>query len=336
LGSAVRSLLGIYRDGHPTEKATRLAERKLEGVVRMQITLQGQPGAMKDPRVLSAMREMQTWLSRHPDVASTLSLATFVREMHRVVVGKPAIPDTRAAVASLLLMAEGEERMGRFVDYPYSKARILIGAVDMGARKYLPLAKKVDALAKRLFGPLGVKARVTGTSLVAYRGINRLVLDLLTSLSLAFGVIAVVLICVFRSVRVGLLSLVPNIMPLSVGLGFMSLAGMRLEPATVIVFSIALGIAVDDTIHFVARYREEALGGRSPAEAVQVAIRTAGRAMVFTSLVLVTGFAATLTSNFPGSAHFGMVNIVILSTALLTDLTLTPACLMVFRPWARR
>jgi len=92
-----------------------------------------------------------------------------------------------------------------------------------------------------------------------------MVRDLATSLSVAFLVIAAVLALVFRSLRAGLVSLIPNVMPLAVGLGFMTLAGIQLQSATVITFSIALGIAVDDTIHFFARYREELQLGETPA-----------------------------------------------------------------------
>jgi len=339
LGSQVEVnnyLLGIYREGHPTTYATRLAERKLEGVVQMQVSLVGKPGQMKDPRVLEAMHRLEVWLGEQPQVTTSLSLATFLREMHRVVVGRPGIPESRRGVAELLLMSEGEERVNRFVDYPYGRARVLIGCRDIGARQFLPLAARVDRRAKRIFAPVGVRARVTGTGLVAYRGINRLVLDLLTSLSLAFVVIAIVLALVFRSLRIGLVSLIPNVMPLAVGLGFMTLAGIRLEPATVIVFSIALGIAVDDTIHFFSRYREEVQGGRAPEDAVRKTMATAGRAMVFTSLVLMSGFSVTFASNFRGTANFGLVGIVIFTTALWADLLVTPACLLVFRPWSRR
>jgi uncharacterized protein len=339
LGSQVEInnyLLGIYREGNPTMQATRLAERKLEGVVRLQVSLVGPAGSMKDPRVLRAMYQLQRWLERQPGVTSSISLVTFIREMHRVVVGQAAIPDTRRGVAALLLMAEGEERINRFIDYPYGKARILVTMRDVGAKRFLPLADRTAARLDRLFSGLGVKARVTGTSLVAYRGINKLVTDLLTSLSVAFLIIAIVLALVFRSLRIGLLSMLPNALPLAVGLGYMTVAGIRLAPATVIIFSIALGIAVDDTIHFFSRYREEVQGGRSAGEAVRATLRTAGRAMVFTSLVLVSGFSVTVLSNFPGTANFGELGAVILLTALFTDLLVTPSCMLVFRPWGAR
>ncbi len=333
-------LLGIYRDDHPMIEATRLAEARLEGMIRMQVSFEGPRDSMKDPRVLRGMLQVQRWMAARPEVTAGLSAANFVQEMHRAVLGKRAIPDSSEGVAQLLLLAEGETGMSRFVNYAYSRARIDFSLRDVGARTYLALAERLrrelPALQGRPGLPEGVTARVTGTSLVAYRGINMLVTDLLYSLSLALGVIAVFLSLLFRSLRIGLISLLPNVIPLAVGLGFMRIAGMRLEPVTVMIYSIALGIAVDDTIHFMVRYREESLGGATPAEAARATLRTAGRAMVYTSAVLIVGFAVTLTSNFPGTVRFGLLAIIILSAALVTDLLLTPACMILFKPWNKK
>jgi predicted RND superfamily exporter protein len=336
LGSQVevdRHLLGAFREGHPIIAATRLAERKLEGIAQLELSLVGRPGQMKDPAVLEAMQRLQERLEQRRTITSTLSLATYVRELHKAVVGKLRIPDSRRGVASLLLMAEGEERLGRMVDFPYASSRIHIGCRDIGARQTLALADQVTRQAQEVFAPLGIRTRVTGTQLVGYRGTNRLVRDLALSLTVAFLVIAVVLAITFRSVRAGLVSLIPNVTPLAVGLGFMTLSGIRLQPGTVICFSIALGIAVDDTIHFFSRYREELTRGAAPDDAIRTTMTTAGRAMVFTSVVLICGLMVSLGSNFNSTAAFGRVAIVILASALLTDLLVTPACLLVFKPW---
>ena len=330
-------LLGIYREDHPMIEATRLAEAKLEGVIRMQVSFEGRADSMKDPRVLNTMLRVQRWMGKRPEVTAGLSAASFIQEMHRAVMGTRAIPASSEGVAQLLLLAEGETGMSRFVNYAYSRARIDFALRDVGARAYLALAEQLkEQLPSLLNLPPGVTARVTGTSLVAHRGINTLVTDLLFSLSLALAIIAVFLSLLFRSARIGLMSLLPNVIPLAVGLGFMRITGMRLEPVTVMIYSIALGIAVDDTIHFMVRYREEALAGATPVESIRATLRTAGRAMVFTSAVLIAGFSVTLTSNFPGTVRFGLLAIVILATALLTDLLLTPACMMILRPWNRK
>ena len=159
---------------------------------------------------------------------------------------------------------------------------------------------------------------------------------LVTSLSLALVIIALVLVLFFRSIKVGLLSLIPNSMPLATGLLVMAAGGLVLDPTTVLVFSVALGIAVDDTIHFVARYREEIGRGASVEQAVRSTLATAGQAMVVTSTILVSGFAILLFSNFPSTRSFGLVGMVVLGAALCTDLVVTPACLLTFRPWSPR
>ena len=324
-------LLGIYHDDHPTARSTRLAEARLEGLVRMQISLQGAEDAMKRPEVLKQVDQLQTWLESQPGVTSTLGMTDFVKEMHRAVMGSRALPHSQQAVAQLLLMVEGETGLERHVSFDYSRARVEVRLRDIGAIKYLDLVDRTRARLAARFKAEGISARVTGTSLVAYRGINRLVKDLLVSLTLALGVIGLVLALLFQSLRIGLVSLLPNTIPLAVGLGSMRLLGMRLEPVTVMIFSIALGIAVDDTIHFLVRFREETGLGKDPVEAARRTLATAGRAMVFTSALLVGGFAVTLTSSFPGTVRFGTLGIIILSTALLTDLLVTPACAVLFK-----
>ncbi len=326
-------LLGIYHDDHPTARATRLAEQRLEGLVRLQISLEGAPDSMKRPEVLRAMDRLEAWLQQQPGVTNTLSPAGYVKEMHRAVMGTRELPDRKEAVAQLMLMAEGETGMERHVSFKYHRARVEVKLRDVGARRYLQLVDQTRRIIGGMFDPLDVSARVTGTSLVAYRGINRLVTDLLGSLTVAILIIGVVLSLLFRSLRIGLISLLPNTIPLAVGLGSMRLLGMRLEPVTVMIYSIALGIAVDDTIHFLVRYREEVDAGRGPAEAVRRTLATAGKAMAFTSVLLVSGFTVTLLSSFPGTVRFGTLGIIILSTALLTDVLVTPACAMVFKPW---
>jgi predicted RND superfamily exporter protein len=213
---------------------------------------------------------------------------------------------------------------------------VVISLRDVGARRYLALAGALRRRARAALAPLGVKTHVTGTSLIAYRGINRLVTNLLESLAIALGLIGLVLILAFRSIKVGLVSLIPNVIPLATGLAFMAAAQIRLEPTTVMIYCIALGIAVDDTIHYVARYREECAAGRPPAEATRVTLLTTGRAMTVTSLVLVLGFAVVLVSNFPNTQRFGLLGCVILAAAWITDMLVTPACMLVFGVGRRR
>lgn len=327
-------LLGIFRESHPAKRVTRVAEAKLQGMVDLQIALKGKPGAIKTPQTLRNMEAIQNWLAARSEVTGSISAVDFVKEMHRALLGKAAIPETKEGVAQLLLMAEGEIGIERLVDYSYGQGRIHISLRDEGATKILAFCKELKSKVDSLLEGTAVSGHVTGTSMVAYRGINRLVENLLVSLSLALGIIAIVLVITFRSFKVGLISLIPNAMPLSVGIGFMGLTGMYLDPTTAMIFTIALGIAVDDTIHFVARYREECQLGESVEQAVINTTRTAGRAMMMTTMILVLGFLTLLVSQFPATQRFGILGCVILSTALVADLLVTPACMLVFRPWS--
>jgi predicted RND superfamily exporter protein len=325
-------VLGTVGADHPISVATRLAGSKLQGVVTMQITVEGKPGTLKRPEVLHALASLQDWLHEQDGVTGSLSPVDFLEELYRAVAGETKLARDKKAIAQLYLMAEGVRGLDRVLGFDYRRGRIEVTLRDIGAKRYLPLAEKTQKKVSQLFSGIdgGVSARVTGTSALAYRAVNAIVFSLLKSLGLALLLIGAILALAFRSLKVGLISLIPNAIPLAVGLGFMGLVGMYLEPTTVMVYSVAFGIAVDDTIHFVARYREELQNGHESKLAIARTLKSAGSAMVITSLVLMVGFAVVLASNFPATRRFGIAGLVILGAAILTDLFVTPACMQLF------
>jgi predicted RND superfamily exporter protein len=165
---------------------------------------------------------------------------------------------------------------------------------------------------------------------VAYAGINRISLDLRDSLMMAFGIISVLFMILVRSVRLGLICVVPNALPLLVGYGLLGVMGWDLEPATGIVFTVALGIAVDDTIHLVARYREELLNGRGQKEALRESILHCGRAVLVTTILLASGFYVNTASTFPTNVSFGGMGGTVILAALFCDLFVLPPLLLLF------
>ncbi len=138
-----------------------------------------------------------------------------------------------------------------------------------------------------------------------------------------------------RSLRIGLLSMIPNVIPLLVTLGFMGWVGIPLRTSTALIFSVALGVAVNDTIHFVTRFREELFRTGDRAEAVRLTLLSTGRAIMFTSILLIAGFGTMMTTRFVGIFQMGVLGAVTLFAALLGDLLLLPICLVIFRPWER-
>ena len=141
-----------------------------------------------------------------------------------------------------------------------------------------------------------------------------------------FGLITLL----FRSIRYGLITTPPNLTPLVLTLGYMSWRNYDMNIAHVIVFAISLGVAVDDTIHFVSRFREELQAGQSVPRAVRIALQNTGRAIVFTTLVMLAGLAVLSTSSFLPTRHFAELMGVTMISALIGDLLVLPVCLLLF------
>ena len=153
--------------------------------------------------------------------------------------------------------------------------------------------------------------------------------DLFYSLFAASGVIFLIITVLFRSLRVGLISSVPNMFPLVMTLGYMHLRGYELTAGNVIVFAISLGIAVDDTIHFLARYRDERKRSE-PLQAVQNTLHSSGRAIVLTSVLVVSGLSVLVFSDFVPTRRFAELTAITMCSALPGDVILLPALLNLF------
>jgi len=180
--------------------------------------------------------------------------------------------------------------------------------------------------------PASVSVTLTGTTQVGYAGIDSLIRDLLRSLSWAFVLIFVTLCLLFRSWKLAAVSMGPNLLPILAVLGTLAWMGEHLETLSAMVFSIGLGIAVDDTIHYVARYCQEVRAGLSPEEAVQRTTERSGRAILYTSAVLLLGFGVLYSSAFPPNQSFAVLAGAVIFAAVLADLFVLPAMLLFFRP----
>ena len=171
---------------------------------------------------------------------------------------------------------------------------------------------------------------MTGTGYVARRNVNIIIRDFALGLGLAAVVIFVVLGFAFRSLRLGALSLLPNAFPIVFAAAGLRVAGLELQVPSVLAFTVLLGIAVDDTIHYVSRYRRELRAGRSEDDAHVRAFLGVGRALVMTTIVLGVGFGVTLLSILPTSRLFAMIVVSGLFAALVGDLLLLPAAIKAY------
>tara|TARA_B100001287_G_scaffold86382_1_gene72222 strand:- start:3265 stop:5904 length:2640 start_codon:yes stop_codon:yes gene_type:complete len=174
---------------------------------------------------------------------------------------------------------------------------------------------------------LNVKADITGTGVLYTKGTTYLVKNLFISLMLAIFVIAILMSFLFKSWRMVLVSLLPNLIPLIFTSALMGYFGIPIKPSTILVFSIAFGISIDDTIHFLAKYRQE-LKTKNIKESVEISIKETGVSMIYTSIILFFGFSIFVASNFGGTQALGLLVSLTLFVAMLTNLVLLPSLLL--------
>tara|TARA_B100001057_G_scaffold51707_1_gene45931 strand:+ start:1955 stop:4342 length:2388 start_codon:yes stop_codon:yes gene_type:complete len=187
------------------------------------------------------------------------------------------------------------------------------------------LVKEID----KIFPPDRYQVKLTGKTLLYLKGTHYLIRNLIISLSLAILLIALFMAYMFRSFKMIVISLIPNLLPLIITAGVMGFSGIPLKPSTILVFSIAFGISVDDTIHFLAKYRQELIANKWKINtAVYVALRETAVSMFYTSIVLFFGFAVFMSSNFGGTVALGGLVSVTLLFAMLANLILLPSLLI--------
>lgn len=332
MGAGVRTnsrLLELYQPGMATHEAIHLAQDELSGVVPVFLYVETEEtDGLLEPAVLQGMKTVEDALRAQAPVLWTTSLASQVVRLNEVLAGDAALPDTRAAVTQELLVAEmaGQELLDGLVDSDRRRGRVLVMMSDAGGREYLKLRAEIGALAAEVLDPLGVDWALNGDGFLAAGGIDALISDLLGSLGLVFVVIVVVFGALLRDLRLTVLAVVPNLVPLVFTLATLGLMGADLQTSNVVSFTVAVGLAVDDTIHFIVRYRQERRQ-RPLAPAITRTFRGAGHAIVLTSLLLVLGFSTLAFSQLTSTRHFGILAAVTMAAALMADLLLLPALL---------
>ena len=174
-----------------------------------------------------------------------------------------------------------------------------------------------------------LKSSITGSGIVYTKGTTYLVKNLFISLMIAVCVIAILMSFLFKSWRMVIVSMVPNLIPLIITSAIMGYVGIPIKPSTILVFSIAFGISIDDTIHFLAKYRQElkSNNGNIRKSAI-VAIKETGVSMIYTSIILFFGFSIFIASNFGGTQALGVLVSVTLFIAMLANLVLLPSLLL--------
>ncbi len=219
--------------------------------------------------------------------------------------------------------------LNNFVDSTGQYARITTFMKDIGTDKMGRIEERLQARIDKEFPKENYTVTLTGKALVFLKGTNYLIKNLVISLSLAILIISIFMAWMFKSFQMIIISLIPNILPLLVTAGLMGFLGVPIKPSTILVFSIAFGISVDDTIHFLAKYRQELQANNwKVRKSVYNALRETGVSMFYTSIVLFFGFLVFTVSSFGGTIALGGLVSVTLLLAMVSNLLLLPSLLL--------
>jgi hypothetical protein len=340
------STLETYDENHPAIQTLRALEDHLSGLLPLEISLQSnEPGLFYRPDIFRKVAELQKFAREQKAVLFARSYIDYFNEINSRFVPdeklSQELPRTDAEGVRriergriFLGKVAGEMRYHEFMSADDTHARLLLKIRDVGTRDTLALGATLKAKIEELFPPgSGIAFRPTGDAYVSALGLTQMIHELLFSILTAAFVIFGLIALLFRSLRIGLITIPPNVIPLAVTFGYMGLRHFDLNAGNVIVFTISLGIAVDNTIHYILRFREEY--GRDPHmdRATWKTLIGKGQPMCLSTFLTVIGLAVLLFSDFLPTRRFAELSIVTLTGALIGALFLLPACVAVL--WKR-
>ncbi len=317
----------FFAPDHPLNRAYRFIESRLAGVTPLEIEVTAPAaGGARSPRALAAIAELQSRMARQAELSPGISLVQLVESTSP---GTDLRDPDAVQRALFLLETLAPEDVAAWIDRDHRRARISARARAMTSERSRQVAQAVERDALQIFGP-GFSVRATGLVPVFSEMEQYLVEGQVRSYGLAVLALGVAFALAFRSARVALVALVPNVIPVFVTAGAMVALGWRLDVATVMVASITLGIIDDDTIHLTHAYLRGIEAHGDPQRALTHAMHAAGRPTLLTSGILACGFGALALSDFQPTAHFGALVALTVASAVLADLIVLPAALVRF------
>jgi len=337
------SLMDDLKPGTTLYDDMMLAEEKMGSILPLEIIVsikEFNPSDIKDikdPEFLRNLDLLQQYVSNIEDVGKMVSMTDYIKEFNRAMNDGNnefySIPQSRSAIAQTILIYGNE--FNSLVNFDYTKARISGRVKDIDSQRAAEITNDINNYIMNHI-PDYMNVEITGTTFLALATNDHLVRNLTTSFMAAFVLITIVMIILFRSVPITLISIIPNIIPMLAMAAIMGYFDILLRPPTAMTFAVAFGIAVDDTIHFLIRYRMELPGlGWHYRDANDKTIMTTGLAMTTTTGILVAGFLILIFSSFRPTADFGLLAASTIFVALIIDLTFLPALLGLIKPKIR-
>jgi uncharacterized protein len=332
------TLLEDIGDDDPIVRDFQYFEEKFSGVRPFELHLIAGPDkSMYDLEVLQEIDQLETYLYQTYGLNFITSPATVVRAIHRAQNG--GLPDYYTLPANEREMQQVQRRLTAFskrselravVTEDQQEGRLAGKMSDVGSVQAAELNDSLRVFIDQQINPELLQARITGSAVMLDKNNDYVVSNMLQGLLIAFLVVAILVGFIFRSLRMVLISLVPNIIPLLMIGGIMGFVGINMTVSVSIIFTIAFGIAVDDTIHFLGKLKVELRKGKSLPYAIKTTIISAGKAIIITSCILVAGFLTLVLSSFDATFYVGVFVSLTLVFAVVADLLLLPVLILYF------
>lgn len=319
------------RHDDPIRIDTERIDDAFGGGLSLEFLVSAPDGALGEPAALRQLEEFQAWLVANTAVVRATSIADLVKESSRVARGDDAngyaLPGTAAMTGLLLDGLRSTGELAPWMTSDYSTARISARLRLGMAQEFVAQAPEVERRISAEFAGTDLQVQMTGNAVLAGKMQSYVIKNQIETFSLAIVVVSLLMILILRSAVLGLLAMIPNLLPIVIGLGVMTLFDIALNPGTVMIAAVALGIVVDDTVHLMTAFQRRIKETNEIPHAIRDTIVEVGRPVVVTSVLLAAGFAVLVMGSFLPSRQIGGIVAVIAIAALVTDLVVLPAIL---------
>ena len=335
IGGASKVTTGssLLSDLHPESSLyvdLKNVESWFGGILPMEIILTKHDSidmSMHDRVIMNHVKELQVQLSKLFPESNWISIQRILEEVLYEIDSNEEFPPDQETLDQLNMLTQGQTES--LINFEENKIRISGMLPDLSSEQLEVVEDSLILYSKNKF-PEWLSLIVTGTMPVALNTNNYLIIDLFSGFGLAFIFISIIMGLLFLSFRIGLISMLPNLIPIIFAAGYLGFLGIPIRPPIAITFSICLGIAVDDSLHFLFRFWQERKKSENLEIAISNTIETTGLAMLTSTIVLVSGFLVITVSNFIPTSQFGIISAITLTVAFITDVTLLPALLYIF------
>lgn len=321
------SFVANLKADNPLRISSYAFDRELGGSTTFHVVIESdEKDAFKHPENLAEVHSLQQWLDDQPEISKTTSLVDYLMVVNRAFHGGDEdqfrLPETKRAISQFLFFFWNDS-VEDLVSSKYDAVHIMTRAPAANSQTINAFIDRVEARMATL--PEGLVGHITGDTVLIGRTMDEIAWGQAVSLTGAVLIIYAILLVYFRSFRVALLALIPNMLPVAVYFGVLGFSGVTLNIITSLIACIVLGIAVDDTIHFMVRFREKAAELGDDAQAAVAALRAVARPVTSTTVALCAGFLVLAGSGLHHQVEFAVLSTIMLAFAWLIDMTFTPA-----------